>query len=593
MTERRHATLLAPVLDLCQRGDPGTALGLCDAIAQDHPDCADAFALLAELLQRAGDPCRAVMPMRRAYDLEPARFHAAMVQAQAAVTLTHAQTDSPYDLLRDLRCLLELKAVDEAEAVFHFLLERHRADPAIAQGVRMLLQRHGRNDLLSRWGAVSPNAVLVLPDRPVRAAELARFVKSIRQNLGIGAIALTRRGGHTPAEAAPDACVFVPYAEERLICYSHVIYVEDAGDQEAASAMARQRPQVYRLDQTRPGYEARLLPAGRGAEAGDYPFISSHVFNRVTQHLYEHYYFFPYGYLYRYLGFGPVNAFGHRIDHDLEALKTRPARHKLIVCFGGSSCFSMFCLHDEMFSSRLEAKLNDWAASEERDLEFTVLNFGQHGNVVLNELTTYLLFVQSLRPDVVLAHDGFNDLMYGQFADPFLVGSQQIVYQDNLEDWGAILHGNKADLPADRYLDGIRHICNTPINVVDAYIARLNQFAGVVLAGGSRFVWGLQPWLGSKRAPTQAEAGYLRETLDGAGQYRDGYRNLPFLYDGLRQRSGELRVSECVDLHAAFQGLGRDVDHFHDIVHLSPAGDEAVASVYLPALKRLFDGAPQ
>ena len=52
-------------------------------------------------------------------------------------------------------------------------------------------------------------------------------------------------------------------------------------------------------------------------------------------------------------------------------------------------------------------------ATSDHGMHFTVLDFGLPGNVVLNEIITYLLHCQDIRPDIVVAHDGFNDLFYG------------------------------------------------------------------------------------------------------------------------------------------------------------------------------------
>ena len=67
----------------------------------------------------------------------------------------------------------------------------------------------------------------------------------------------------------------------------------------------------------------------------------------------------------------------------------------LIAVFGGSAAFSVYCQINEMFPARLEHKLS--LALERIGQRVTVLNFGMHDNVVMQEMMTYLLFAQQLR----------------------------------------------------------------------------------------------------------------------------------------------------------------------------------------------------
>ena len=46
----------------------------------------------------------------------------------------------------------------------------------------------------------------------------------------------------------------------------------------------------------------------------------------------------------------------------------------------------------------------------------------------------------------VIAHDGFNDLVFGLLSDPWLLGEHSIAYQPQFELWAQRLH----DAPGDR-----------------------------------------------------------------------------------------------------------------------------------------------
>lgn len=124
----------------------------------------------------------------------------------------------------------------------------------------------------------------------------------------------------------------------------------------------------------------------------EYPFRDAHVFNRLSwvgagDRNVAHYAFFPYGYLFHYVGLGPLNEFGLRIVVDLPTLAERPATHKVVACFGGSACWGTFCLHHQMWTDVLERKLNALARRAGAPETFTVLNFGAPSNIVLNEIS--------------------------------------------------------------------------------------------------------------------------------------------------------------------------------------------------------------
>ena len=49
------------------------------------------------------------------------------------------------------------------------------------------------------------------------------------------------------------------------------------------------------------------------------------------------------------------------------------------------------------------------------DKEVHVLNLSQPGNVILNQIVNFTLYGHQLAPDIVIAHQGFNDVVNGPF----------------------------------------------------------------------------------------------------------------------------------------------------------------------------------
>ncbi len=298
--------------------------------------------------------------------------------------------------------------------------------------------------------------------------------------------------------------------------------------------------------------------------------------------------YFPYGYLMRNVGAGSVDPFGFRTRHDPVALASRPEHHRLIAMFGGSAAFSIYCPDDRTFCRVLEDALNARAERSGRNDRFTVLNFGVPGHVVLNQILTWLLFAQRLRPDVVIAHDGCNDVHYGLIGDPMLLADHAITYQEGLEEWSRLLHGS-GDRPTSQSPFAGTGRCrnlNASVDVARAYIGRKRQFKMLAEAAGSRFVWGLQPIFASKAALSP------REILGAAGYrqqyYRDQAEALPQIYDMLSAKVAHADGDLVVDLHRAFSAYGAERTLFADHVHLLPAGDAIVAGCYLDALASAF-----
>ncbi|HNN81017.1 MAG TPA: hypothetical protein PKL30_19155 [Leptospiraceae bacterium] len=92
----------------------------------------------------------------------------------------------------------------------------------------------------------------------------------------------------------------------------------------------------------------------------EYPFENRHIFNQIASNLgNERIAYFPYSYITQYVGLGPINQFGHRVDpKEINAIQNREKDTKLIVITGGSAAWSIHTNYDEMFANCLEKKLN-------------------------------------------------------------------------------------------------------------------------------------------------------------------------------------------------------------------------------------------
>ena len=320
----------------------------------------------------------------------------------------------------------------------------------------------------------------------------------------------------------------------------------------------------------------------------EYPEIDRHIFNRLGHHQHGFVYF-PYGTLYHDAEMGGINEFGFRAQFDPDALINRPAHHKLIVIFGGSAAFSVHCNEFEMFSARLQALLDerDWKIAPKPI--FTVLNFGMHDYVMFQEMITYLLFAQKLRPDVVISHSGHNELWYGLRNDHHFVGQHGIVYQAHHEKWAELIHA----WPHEHASNELPLELNMPHVVLKAALERIRQVRDVVQASGGAFIWGLQPLLEGKGALHPVEQSYLDSFESVFAQLprrRKFYSYILRLMNALSAAAPDVRDLRVVDVHGAFGSFGADRELLWDHVHTSPQGDQEIASLYCGAVARILEG---
>jgi hypothetical protein len=338
---------------------------------------------------------------------------------------------------------------------------------------------------------------------------------------------------------------------------------------------ATSRAELYRLD----GGEVHRPRVTRLDGKPVYAHSDSNIFNRLTGHMGKGYIFFPYGYQYRMAGHGPLDDFGHRIDGDLNALANRPSHHKVVATFGGSTTWSIDCFHSETYTSRLEALLKSTAAQSGQDTVYTCLNFGQIAYSVLSEITTFILHAWRARPDIVIAHDGWNDLLYGSYVDPNLVQEHGIVYPDDLEPWAQRIHGRN-DLETTKTGPLPFPLRSAPSEIISAYLFRKHQFKTIVESTGATFVWGLQPNLTDKQQRTEAEQRFA-DPLDpsNSDDWRYVRARVPQLCRIVAE-SCQGRIAHFVDLAEPFAKLSPQIQHFTDMIHLTPAGDNEVARVY-------------
>lgn len=417
------------------------------------------------------------------------------------------------------------------------------------------------------------SAILVLPAADTPVVEVQRALVAMRYRLGEQPpIDIVAPGSHRQAYAQALTPAGLKLADALRVGpgTQFVAQLEDENQQVTPVAGLPATLRQYRIR-----HGQMLLQQGT-RDALDDAHLDAHLFNRLSGGL-QGFYFFPYAYLFRNNGLGPTNEFGHRITASFDALARRPASHKVIAIFGGSAGWSIFAQYEEMFAHRLQIKLNERSAAARLELEFTVLNLAQNGNVTLNEMLTYMLFCDRLRPDVVIAHDGFNDLAYGQATDSALL-RHGITYQTNIEHWGKILHDAQNVPVVD--LNMVCPVQNAPPSILQSYARRQRQFQSLVQGQGGVFVAALQPTIFSKASNSPAERRAIEKQTAADSHYREIYKNMPLLFEKYVKMTPQLELTHFANLHAYFAAFDGSQTHFVDIMHTTPLGDELIAGYY-------------
>lgn len=324
------------------------------------------------------------------------------------------------------------------------------------------------------------------------------------------------------------------------------------------------------------------------------PSLDMHAFNRgeligCGEVDYSCFRFFPYGYLFRYVGLGPTDAFGHRIDRDPRELRQRSKVHKLVLCFGGSAVWGTSVLFEQCFPAQLERLLNAWSEESATPMRFTVLNYGVPGGVVLNAMQRLMLFGVGLRPDVVIFHDGVNDFYYADTSDPRLLSGHDIVYQQNLETWADILH--RADAKDQRAnLSGPLAAPRgaAPLDVLRAYLRRKREAITLAKAFGAKVISGLQPFADSKSRLSTLEKERIAAWRGVPPNHQSEFALVAGLYQLISRERPLVGADIEVNFHDEFGPLSPAHEHFADSVHLDIEGEAHVAATYSKAIGRLM-----
>lgn len=312
------------------------------------------------------------------------------------------------------------------------------------------------------------------------------------------------------------------------------------------------------------------------------PNFDNHIFGKFGERMGGGLRYFPYGFFTQNPGMGIQDSFGHRFTKNLNELKNRKRDHFVIAIFGGSGAYGNNVSRSEMFSNLLEEKLND-----DTDLKgfkkFSILNFSQQGALIINQLISYQLYCFEIRPNLVISHDGWNDLINGSISDLFLLKEYKISYLKNLENWAMKLQ-NVTHLDNKVLVNDVN-----PLHlVVNAFIDRKLFFKKIVENLGSTFLAVLQPVIYQKKEISKEEEIKIQNEIKHKPELRKLYHTyLPLIYEKT-QSIHRKKFKYNLDFQNILDKSKTNINFFEDHVHLSKDGERIVAKVYYEKIKRII-----
>ena len=290
------------------------------------------------------------------------------------------------------------------------------------------------------------------------------------------------------------------------------------------------------------------------------------VFGRLGKRNSDEIFYFPYSFLFRCSGLGPIDKYGFRKKNIQEEAYN-------IMILGGSACWGYNVLQSESFPELLQAKLNKFIP----DKNVVIYNFAQHSYLLNDQFIAFLLHYHKIKPKMVIMHDGFNDLQFGMITDQNMI-KDKITYaltheyvsnKINTKSSSVLTHGDSEKMS----------VLNTPIDVIDSYYSQKKIIKTMIESLGIKFFSSLQPFLYSKTKLSEYEKNYLNKYDIANSTYGEPYNACKFLYDKISSD----KYFFDINFHKEFNTL--DENLFIDFCHLNKDGEKVLSEIYFEFIK--------
>jgi hypothetical protein len=197
-------------------------------------------------------------------------------------------------------------------------------------------------------------------------------------------------------------------------------------------------------------------------------------------------------------------------------------------------------------------------------------------------MTAFTLFCHTLKPDVVISHTGYNDMMNGQINSIGLQNQFGINYMHELEKWSDKVRNCEPVEPFGTVMSSV------PAHIVcEAFAKRARQFESYTESyTGGKFILGMQPFINSKSAISTTETETVRRYENDS--HRFIHKQLPKLYDETNKLLKN-NIKRYINFHEIFHQFGSESTLFLDNVHQLPETNKIIADEYFKELINIFE----
>ena len=179
-----------------------------------------------------------------------------------------------------------------------------------------------------------------------------------------------------------------------------------------------------------------------------------------------------------------LDYFGYRNDQDLYFTERRD--YALVVVTGGSEAAGL--THRTTIAQHLERMLNKNTAKKVK-----VLNLAVNSYCLSNEISAYVHLAYHLRPEVVISHTGWNDMLYGMMV-PARFKQLGLIYMKPEEDWLPRWYELKGGDVRKGFTSHWRYVNQGQEKLTDGYIRNLEKYRSIVTGNGGKLIVGIQAY---------------------------------------------------------------------------------------------------
>ena len=257
------------------------------------------------------------------------------------------------------------------------------------------------------------------------------------------------------------------------------------------------------------------------------------------------------------------------------------SKTKKVAIYGGSGAFGHFSPKYRDIGGILAQNLNKEAAKKKFSFYFDVYNFGNQGGVITDTIVNWSLFGKSKEFDIVILHDGWNELFGMIYKKTYSLGPNLITRPD------AELHGVLNQ--AMRGQKGPNEVINfnenvSPEEAVELFLNKRNDFTRLLRLLNIKVISGLQPIQYQRKNPHLAEI-HLNSKRQDRGDPPD-----PQIISKAFSLTNESKI--VADIHVDQWDEINDADSgsllFWDPVHPTFTGETFIADRYYQEIMKIL-----